>query len=149
MPDMSPFCIFLVVWGVFVDLVGLWTMPLLGQCQVTAELIKWAPACGTPESTIVAYLMAVNGVVRALAGLYPNDKGAWYGATSIVHNALAGCAKRDRLSDPPRAGSLPPPLSCVRGVMLQRSALATRLAVAVVRRAPLRCLERARRNVVG
>ena len=37
----------------------------------------------------------------------------------------------------------------VRCVMLQRSALATRLAVAVVDRAPLRCLERARRNVVG
>ena len=39
--------------------------------------------------------------------------------------------------------------SCVRCVMLQRSALATGLAVAVVDRAPLRCLERARRNVVG
>ena len=37
----------------------------------------------------------------------------------------------------------------VHCVMLQRSALATRLAVAVVDRAPLRCLERARRNVVG
>eukprot|EP00931_Biecheleriopsis_adriatica_P093326 TRINITY_DN67069_c0_g1_i1.p1 TRINITY_DN67069_c0_g1~~TRINITY_DN67069_c0_g1_i1.p1 ORF type:complete len:136 (-),score=20.57 TRINITY_DN67069_c0_g1_i1:87-455(-) len=83
---MAIFPKILVAWGIILDLLLLFALPLLGNCSVMSELIKFT-TCAAPlsaEATITVYGFALCGCVRALAGLFPSERGAWLACASSM-----------------------------------------------------------------
>merc|ERR1711998_368332 len=83
---MGLFAKLLIAWGVVLDMALLFALPLLGRCEVMSELLKYSE-CTVPLSrftTLICWLMAMCGCVRALAGLYPKERGVWYAAASSL-----------------------------------------------------------------
>mmetsp|Transcript_9291 Transcript_9291/g.27858 ORF Transcript_9291/g.27858 Transcript_9291/m.27858 type:complete len:129 (-) Transcript_9291:27-413(-) len=98
----------LVFWGVLIDGVGLFAMPLLGQCAFMSEMIKFT-TCSAPvsvEAKIAAYLFGMCGIVRALAGLYPTERGAWLAGmgTMLLEVVVTWALTADPMQGAPAIG---------------------------------------------
>jgi len=70
----------LILWGILIDFIFLGGMPLTGNCQVYDQLIKMGPPCDMNNlaSVLVTYIYLLCGVMRLMAGLYPDSHGCWY-----------------------------------------------------------------------
>merc|ERR1711977_352891 len=98
----------LVPWGVLIDLVALFLMPLLGFCGGFDRLIpeEWVSCSSTSPSDqqlIWCYLAGMFGAVRTLAGLFPDQLAIWFGcmASMLIEVALtAQFALRGQHPDP-------------------------------------------------
>mmetsp|Transcript_96677 Transcript_96677/g.282590 ORF Transcript_96677/g.282590 Transcript_96677/m.282590 type:complete len:128 (+) Transcript_96677:101-484(+) len=88
---MGIFAGFLLLWGSVLDLVVLFAMPLLGQCDGFNGLTKFT-SCTAPLSTegrLCVYFFGACGVCRLLAGLYPAERGAWLACAASMALEIA------------------------------------------------------------
>jgi len=100
---MAVFPKILIAWGTGLDLFLLVTLPLLGVCGV-AEALNGSWIQGTcPESQswrMIIYLFLVCGVVRALSGVFPEERGIWVASalTMIIEAAVVTYESRDNIA---------------------------------------------------